>query len=260
MKIMFYIFLYLSGIIATGEVTAELKLDGNLKASGKMVPDKITALGKPQYVPGISGQALILVNKPEQGVELFLAKGLSGDKGAISFWLCPLNWNYNDKSFQIFLGGFLGKPDAKAEEITIKAPNQFCFYKYGNPHMDTGGLGLPWLFKVNNKPVHGCSVDGKKLSDWTQGKWHYVVLTWDKTGAKPVRRIWIDGSIKGGKIGPFDLSGPIKLRFGAFWGKKNGSTAIDNIQIRNNPPNEDQQTEIYENAMEKFYTRKEKKQ
>jgi hypothetical protein len=251
--------LCMSGLISAGGVITELKLDGDLKASGTTAPDKITAIGKTEYVPGVTGKALVLVNKPGQGVELFLSKGLPGDKGAISFWLSPLNWNYDDKSFQIFLGGFLGKPGAKAADINSKEPNRFCFYKYGNPHMDTGGLGLPWIFYNNNKPEYGCSVDGRKLSDWKQGKWHFVVLAWDKTGKKPVRRIWLDGTAQGGKIGKFDLSAPIMLRFGGFWGKKDGKTAIDNIKIWDNPPTEDQQTEIYENTMEKIHTRKEKK-
>ena len=164
----------------------------------------------------------MLVNKPGQGVELFFSKGLPADKGAISFWLRPLNWNYDDKSFQIFLGGFLGKKGDEAAAINAKAPNRFCFYKYGNPHMDTGGLGMPWIFYKDNKAEHGCAVDGRKLNNWKQGKWHFVVLTWDKTGRKPVRRIWIDGASLGGKIGDFDISGPVILRFGAYWGKKDG--------------------------------------
>ena len=125
--------------------------------------------------------------------------------------------------------------------------------------MDTGGLGMPWVFYKNNKIEHGCSVDGRKLSDWKQGKWHFVVLTWDKTGKKAVRRIWLDGGVRGGKIGDFDISGPIVLRFGAYWGKKGGKTAIDNIKIWSSCPTEDEQTEIYENMMEKIYTRKENK-
>lgn len=252
-------FLCLAGFISSGEVITEFKLDGNLKAVGKVIPEKISPVGKTEYVTGVTGKALVLVNKPGQGVELFFSKGLPAAKGAISFWLCPLNWKYDDKSFQIFLGGFMGKAGAKAADINSKSPNRFCLYKYGNPHMDTGGLGLPWFFTKNNKPEHGCSVDGRKLSDWTQGKWHWIVLAWDKTGKKPVRHIWLDGANCGGRIGDFDIAGPIILRFGAYWGKKGGKTAIDNIKIWDSPPPEDEQTEIYENIMEKVYTRKEKK-
>lgn len=228
--------------------------------SGKLTPSNISAFGgELKFSEGISGKGAQIGNRPPKGIRLIFSEGFPTKSGSIVFWVKPVDWKYDDGSFHIFASLLSYGKNAVPEDLQNhkKALSGITFYKYGNKHMEKGGLGIVALSQCGGKTDWICSLDARKCADWIPGKWHLMALTWNNASEKKAIRFYIDGELvrdilKETSFMKFD--GPVVALIGGYWGDK-GESVIDEFEIFSEALNETQIYSIYEKAMEKVFAK-----
>jgi hypothetical protein len=261
MKIMFLSLLFITLGTFAVEPILKIDFDGKTAPQGKLKPSKVNIIGAPlKYTPGVSGQAIITQAQPKQGIGLIFKDGLLPDQGSISFWVCPLDWNYLDKKFHIFFNAHYYAPNTPAEKLgkDQASHSRILIYKYANKNIQKSGLALPVFYFQNNKVKWALNLPGSKMTDWKQSKWHFITFVWQKIKNKPYCTYYVDAERVGTISRPFDFSGIAVLTIGASWGNK-GKTAIDNFCIFAEPLSREQITEIFETNLETFYSKQAEK-
>lgn len=184
----------------------------------------------PEFQAGVRGQALVIGGKPEtqiKGVSYSPDKNFNAEKGTISFWLKPVDWDGSSKGPNIILQTAIGKA-------------YFQIYKYWSDDS--------FIFLIGEEGKWVRLYD-KMLQGWKAGDWHHVLVTWSSTDVQ----LFIDGSmVNSDKLPvPVDITQTIKpLSFGAgtdtTWKHSAiGSSLIDELRIYNRILNKNEIRELY---------------
>jgi hypothetical protein len=148
-----------------GWVTFQLTFDG-----GSMVPDmaagdpKFTPGGTPQFAPGIMGLALVAGGQSGNAIFPRELNGPFDTRGAISLWLCPVEWTHVNGGNTEFL-------------MTTNA--SFYLQRQGPMHNAEGVVtrqeGMQFLML---SPVTGNNCLAFGTEGWPLGQWRLVVANW----------------------------------------------------------------------------------
>ena len=170
--------------------------------------------------PGIKGKAARIgaqtVNKKTKADFIhYPAKGLNPKQGTISFWLKPLDWDFNDPKFHVFC-------EAKGDDSVL------IIYKYNIgrfPAFIFGRLkavkGQRWMLARTPRPK------------WETNEFHHLAFTWDEECIK----IYIDGLQKGmmknvKELMPTNFHTISVGPYGAnVWKDHDGNSLIDDFRV-----------------------------
>ncbi len=194
-----------------------ISFDNDLSGVGSKGPVVGAAVGKPEFVPGRSGQALKTgettgyVEYPTEGI-------LSRLGGTVEMWVSPVDW----------------KPEGQA--------NHFFF--------DAGGKGSVSLgaypsanpdYERNLQITASNGVSGDQpawttfpIKDWAQGQWHHIAATWSDTSGV---MCYVDGKPAGAS--PILVQGSMPealgkvFAIGDHYGKpdQKSSVLVDDVRI-----------------------------
>jgi hypothetical protein len=135
--------------------------------------------GKPELVPGRTGQAL--KSGPGTGYVEYPTAGLiTPAGGTVEMWVCPLDWKPEDEEFHVFFDA-IGK-------------GGLYLYKY---YQGTRLLTLGCEDKSHG-PYTECPFD---VRTWKPGEWHHIAGTWGPLGVmtyvdgKPARKAPVGGAL-----------------------------------------------------------------
>ena len=241
-----------------------MTFDRGLGHRGSLRAQAVEAVGQPKHVPGVRGQALVLGKKPDRGVELRFRRGFPSRAGSISLWLRPLDWDYDDTRFHIFLSAtfFAGRDPQETDALKAKRQaGNFLLYKYMKPY--ASGNALLWLCGTAPKSAKGkrkgrrliLGLPAREMADWQRGKWHHVVMTWGRTGNDACFSLFVDGirvAFRQTRYSPFTETAILVL--GSGWGGP-GETAVDEFGIYPNELREEEVGDAFAQTMEAYYRR-----
>jgi hypothetical protein len=188
----------------------------------------------------VRGQALVIGGTPEnkQSIENGIPKQSQGarncyyspdknidvEKGTISFWVKPIDWDGKTKGFNVLFR-------------TAAGSNFFMLYKYWSDDrlLFLRGEQEKWTSAVN------------RIGDWKTGEWHHVVVTWSSAEI----RLFVDGAMVCFRrnMFPFEKPTPVEplsIGPGGSWEKAfNGRSLIDEFRIYSRPLREDEVISLY---------------
>ncbi len=140
-----------------------------------------------------------------------LPVALSQNQGSVALWLCPENWEGNDKEkFRIFFA---------ANDKTPRS-NELLIYKNG------GNGTLTFLIGPND--AKEWSFIPRSIWDWKPGQWHFICAAWDKE----MIYLYVDGKMMQAprkKISDRDYK---QISVGSRgWKNEDGISLIDDLMI-----------------------------
>ena len=205
--------------------------DGSADATVAAGNKTAKAAFAPEFQGGVRGQALVIGGKPPEtqvkGVSYSPEKNFNAEKGTMSFWLKPVDWDGTSKGPNIILQTAIGKA-------------YFQIYKYWSDD------SFIFLFGEEEKWVR---LYDKMTFGWKTGEWHHVAATWSSTDVQ----LFIDGTmVNSDKLPvPVDVTQVVKpLSFGAgtdpAWKHSAiGSSLIDELRIYNRILSRDEICQLY---------------
>jgi len=183
--------------------------------------------GEPAFAPGVSGSALRVGDGGGRAVYPRGPNATMGTRGAVSLWICPVQWTRVNGGNTTFL---------------VAGNGAFYLQRQGPAHDETGKLtrheGVQYL-------VHGELTGNKTLmtgsADWPDGQWRFVVANW----SWPVFSWSIDG---GEFVGISVKSSPDESYFGSLVVGATGGepTLIDELTIYRRPLTQQEARHLYE--------------
>lgn len=187
--------------------------DGDLQAQFARGDTAATPEGHPQFADGYRGQGLVVGDLDgSAGVKYPVAGNFDLERGTLSLWVQPLNWDGDTRCYRLLFRAWLAQG------------GQFLLYR--NTTADTP----LWLYLEPGDAPHGRAWVKAPLRDWQPGQWHHVAVTWCRFEGMA---IYVDGELKQhlGQVG--GLYGPLQseMMFGGDWEKKGGRTVIDEAMI-----------------------------
>lgn len=169
--------------------------------------------GKPEFMPGRVGQAVVVGDIGGSTAVNFDPASFDLDRGTLSLWVQPLNWQGDDRQNHLF---FEAKTDG----------GYYLLYKYQN---------TSWGAAFYIDPDEGrraTMVAFKPINEWRPGEWHHVACSWTRYEAI---KLYLDGQLVKSSLGvglsKRPLIGP--LRFGGAWQSNGDRTALDEAMIFN---------------------------
>ncbi len=210
-------------------VVFHLSFDG-----GNFGPDVATGssaarvLGKPSFAPGMAGQAAVIGNGGAAAVFSRAANFPITQRGAVSLWVCPQEWNHRDDDNVVFLmtgnasfylerQGTLHKPDGQAQRHEA-------------------------LLLLCLSPITGHASVAHNCSDWKNNEWHFLAANWQW----PLLELSVDG-------GPFQakavVRAPTEQTFGdLIVGAQHGPrTLLDEVTVYRRPLTETEARLLWQN-------------
>ena len=139
-------------------------------------------------------------------------KNLNSEKGAMSFWVKPVDWDGKDAApHRLFV--HLNAPNKATMTIykVLNNPSLYC-------HIVSQGVGVA-------KPMG-------RIADWKKGEWHHIVVCWEK-GALST---FVDG-VMGGTMSfnPFDCQFTQIVLGRLGWQFESGASAMDELRVYDAP-------------------------
>lgn len=194
----------------------------------------------PEFQAGVRGQALVIggIPKDKQNIEGGVPKqsqiarncyyspdkNINIEKGTISFWVNPIDWDGNTKGFNILF-------------YTLAGRNSFQIYKFWS-----GGK----LFFLRGEQDKWTIIQNS-LRAWKTGQWHHIAVTWSKEELK----MFIDGFVAGSEkvSSPFENIAPVEplsVGPGGAWSKAfTGRSLVDEFRIYDRPLKHDEVISLY---------------
>jgi len=168
--------------------------------------------------PGVKGGALML-NESER-CEYDLEGNINPQRGTISFWTKPVNWDGNDRLFHHFV--------CISDKET---PSVWYIYKYASNN------NLLFYIAAGRGKQQKKLYCGASVSLWKRGRWHHVAVTWDANEM----RLYIDGKPAGKQLvvpgvlpermrGTLSLV-PVQYWKNPQWTSPEERTLIDEVKI-----------------------------
>ncbi len=186
--------------------------DGTLEA-GQAAGDRAgQAEGKPEFMPGHAGQAVVVGDLGGSAAVTFPSAGnVNLERGTVSLWVMPVNWQGDDKQNHLFF-------NARAKT------GGYLLYKYATP-----AWGLNFHLDPNEGVASKMNVF-KPISDWQPGQWHHLAASWTHYEAV---KVYIDGKLAAQSQGAGLTQEPLaeNMRFGGCWGSNGDRTALDEAMI-----------------------------
>ena len=214
--------------------------DGSATATFARGDGTPTSAVPPEFQPGVRGQALViggstaavqrivgdLPTNSLQANNCYYAsdKNFDVQKGSVSFWLKPLDWDGKTMGFNVFFRTGIGN-------------NFFMLYKFfsDDQFLFLRGEQAKWT-SVNNK-----------IRDWKSGQWHHVVVTWSPDEI----RLFLDGAMVCARRVRFPLENPtpvepLSVGPGGSWDKAfNGRSLVDEFRIHSRPLSDENVVRLY---------------
>ena len=218
--------------VANDDITFHASFDyGDALPDRAVNPNGVRIKGKPQFAPGVRGQALVMGPKGV-GVGYPLAGNLDlGRPGAITIWVRPVDWQYgSDEPIVRFWStsysgaGYIGlqrQGRIVKNGLLRRQAALHCFIHY---------------FKGVGNATFG--VGGHRLAN---GRWHLLVLQW--------RGRQFEGWLDEGPPRAIELrrplrteepTGPLEVGGGSGW-----TTLLDELTIYRRPLSASEIAEIY---------------
>lgn len=200
-----------------GDATA--KVAGGESAATPLVSrtSGVPAGGEFQFTEGRKDKG-IAVGDANPSVRYELEGNFTPAQGSLAFWAKPLNWSGPSKTHMLV---------SAARDTS----GNFGWSVYQYADSQQGGVGFN-VKGENEQTGHGV-FDLK--SDWEQGVWHHLLVTWDQD----LIRLYIDGRLIGKTrlelpmdaawMGRYLTVGPV-ISYG-----REGSTAIDELYVFDRP-------------------------
>lgn len=205
----------LSSVILSGsEMTFYASFDNGINADFAKGSKEITGKNI-EFADGLRGKGIVIGGTPEKGQNFYTissVKNFDIYKGAISFWIKPLDWAGTDlKIWNVFVNA-----DGNAN---------FLLYKFFN------GDTMLFLYGTQQR----WSRSQRHISDWERGKWHHIAATWDDGETA----LYIDGKLNQRTRNPMKYKFPSTrtLYLGPGWGGNvcQGKSVIDELKIYDTP-------------------------
>lgn len=215
--------------------------NGSVNAT-RAIGDKIGECAiPPRFQGGVQGQALLIGGKisgkqtiasglpvvEKKGRNCYYSpeKNFDVEKGTISFWLKPLDWDGSTSGFNVFFQTKFGE-------------NNFLVYKYFS-----GERIQFWRGHGKNRTLVKYEIGG-----WEAGEWHHVAVTWSPTEVK----MFVNGKmvcVRRVKFPFIDVTPvePLSVGPGNAWEKGYvGESLIDEFRVHGRPLSQREIVELYE--------------
>ncbi|MCE5238075.1 LamG domain-containing protein [bacterium] len=186
--------------------------DGSLAAAQAAGSAAGQAEGKPEFTAGHAGQAVVVGDLGGAAAVTFPSAGnIRLERGTVSLWVMPVNWQGDDKQNHLFL-------QAPA------AAGGYLLYKYATPS---------WGLNFHVDPNEGVAAKTnvyKPIADWRPGQWHHVACSWTRYEAA---KLYVDGRLAAQSQGvglTQEALGSV-IRFGGCWGANGDRTALDEAMV-----------------------------
>jgi hypothetical protein len=195
--------------------------DGSLDAAEAVGSQTGAAEGKPEFMPGRLGQAVVVGDLGGSAAVAFDSVSLNLERGTLSLWVQPLNWQGDDKLIHLFF-------QAKTE-----GTGQYLLYKYSSAAWGAAFLIDPNEGRRANMYCY------KPIPDWRPGQWHHLACAWTRHEAM---KLYLDGKLVASSRGAGLSRSPLQglMRFGGAWGNKGDRTALDEAMIFNRMLSDDE--------------------
>ena len=131
-----------------------------------------------KFTEGLEGKG-VLLDSDASYVSWSIRDNFQTDAGTVSIWL-KLSGDGKDTEGKYKYIFTVGHKQGQAFMLYIYSSRLTCATSFKNKE---GAFAF----------YHGGNAD---ISSWTSGEWHQVVVTWDSSGEKMVKKIYVDGAVK----------------------------------------------------------------
>lgn len=186
--------------------------DGSLNATEARGERTGTPEGKPAFVAGHQGQALEVGDRDgSAGVVFPTAGNVNAERGTVSLWVCPVNWQAKDGLNHLFF------------RFNVGEHGFFLLYKYSS-----AAWGLAFLVDPDEGPMAKLPV--YKPVDWQPGEWHHLAITWTRRDSMA---LYLDGQRVAASAGVELTDKPLQaqMTFGGAWQQAGKRTLLDEAMI-----------------------------
>ncbi|MHB8994011.1 MAG: glycoside hydrolase domain-containing protein [Armatimonadota bacterium] len=186
--------------------------EDNLNASVAKGSNVATVVGKPELTAGKVGRGLVVGDlNGSAAVSYATEKNISLERGTVSLWVKPENWQGDDKLNHLFF------------ELPLGQSGYYLLYKYG------GSWGLAFYIDPE-EGVRAKMVAYKPIKEWQPGQWHHICIAWTKFERM---KLYIDGQEAASSAGVSLTEKPMKpqMRFGGAWQSNGDRTVIDEAMV-----------------------------
>lgn len=242
---------------ASGKPLVIVKSVSDVQSDSEIVIQKEVIGGPLEIVPGPGGDAFVVQDKPKKGLRIIFTRGFPAQAGTLSFWVCPLDWCYDDEKFHMFanLACYPADTEPNArDEKTVSS--SWLLYKYMKPY--ASGNALLLLYNDRNKNSWTLGHRATEMTDWKPGIWHHLAVTWKAADRYPSCALYVDG-VRTAETNSdwhrFDFSGQAVITFGASWGNE-GRTAICHVMLYGERLTEEEMGTLYAEEMEAWANHK----
>ncbi|MEN6546261.1 MAG: glycoside hydrolase domain-containing protein [Armatimonadia bacterium] len=173
-----------------------------------------TPEGKPEFAPGKVGRGLLVGDlNGAAAVTYPTDRNISLERGTVSLWVMPQNWQGDDKLNHLFF------------QLPLGDSGYYLLYKY------SGSWGLAFYIDPE-EGARAKMVAYKPITDWRPNEWHHLAIAWTKFEAM---KLYIDGQEAASSAGVSLTDKPMKpqFRFGGAWQSNGDRTVIDEAMIFN---------------------------
>lgn len=207
----------------------QCNFDNSVKPTYAKGSSEPRSASTPEYRPGVRGKALLIgkTNGGKSGyVDYSPERNIDFEKGSISFWLKPLDWD--------------GKTNGSLIIFHFKAgKNIFWIYKFWRDAMFS-------FVRGDCGKGHAPTRINERIFNWRRGEWRHVAVTWNSTEM----RLFLDGTlVSSGRVKePYENLSP-SLPFGV--GVKNsdesaiGESLVDELRIYDRPLKTEDIVQLY---------------
>jgi hypothetical protein len=188
--------------------------DTSLEATTAAGDKTGTPVGKPEFAAGKVGRGLLVGDlNGSAAVTYATDKNISPERGTVSLWVMPENWQGDDKLNHLFF------------ELPLGESGYYLLYKY------SGSWGLAFYIDPE-EGTRAKMVAYKPIKDWKPGQWHHLCIAWTKFECM---KLYIDGQEAASSAGVSLTDKPMKpqMRFGGAWQSNGDHTVIDEAMIFN---------------------------
>jgi hypothetical protein len=187
--------------------------DGSLEAAQAAGERAGQPEGKPEFMAGHLGQAVVVGDLGGPAAVAFPSAGnFDAERGTVSLWVMPVNWQGDDKLSHLFF------------QARTAGGGQYLLYKYS---------AVSWGAAFHLDPGEGIAAKMnifKPIKEWRPGEWHHIAIAWTRHEAM---KLYLDGALaaksQGAGLTEQAPSGP--MRFGGCWGNNGDRTALDEAMI-----------------------------
>lgn len=200
----------------------QVSFDKGLDADAAAGSGKAEARGNVLFTDGVQGKAIVV----DAGVSVTypLPGNLDPASGTLCFWAKPIGWTKDADQYHYFVT-FVGDDDW----ILLQT------------------VGSDLVFLGGKRKSYNQTTTA--IDDWIDGKWRYVVVTWDNGK----NRIYLDGKpatvLSEWPTVPTNLGTVIRVG-GQLHSRSTGGTAIDELQIFSASASEEQVKALYQAAIQ----------